>query len=86
VADVLEAVTYVSGIDPLRMGRTTSTIRARRLAIHSLRQITECSWPEVALSMGYAQHSTPMRLAGTEPPNVDDLRAVIERVSEKVGA
>jgi chromosomal replication initiation ATPase DnaA len=86
VADVLEAVTYVAGVDPMRMGRTKSTMHSRRLAICALREIADLSWPEVALEMGYASHSTPMRLASAEPADMGELRAVLDRVSVLVGA
>lgn len=85
VADVLEAVTYVGGVNPLLMGRHPRTMNARRLAIHGLREITGCSWTEVAREMGYADHSTPFQLA-KQPVDYDDLRAVVARVDELVGA
>jgi chromosomal replication initiation ATPase DnaA len=85
VADVLEAVTYVAGVDPRKAGRQKSTMHARRLACHSLREITECSYPEIALTMGYADHTTALHHCAI-PPDYDELRAVVERVSEKVGA
>ena len=86
MADVLEAVTYVGGVDPLfAEGRSPRAMRARRLAICALREITECSWPEIGRTLGYAEHKTAM-YHFAKGCDYDDLRAVADRVDELVGA
>ena len=79
MADVLEAVTEVTGVDPLTMGRMPRTMRSRRLAICALREITGCSWPEIANEMGYAGHSSPMRVAahGCDQDDWSELTAAL---------
>ena len=85
VADVLEAVTYVGGVDPLLDDQVPRTIKARVLAICALRNITECSWPEIGRELGYADHKTAM-YHYAKGCDWDELRAVVDRVSAKVGA
>lgn len=79
MADVLEAVTYVAGVDPLTEGRTKSVAASRLLAVHALREITECSTPEIAAALGYAGHTTPLRRLST-PVDKFELQAVAVRV------
>jgi chromosomal replication initiation ATPase DnaA len=86
VADVLEAVTYVAGVDPLTpgdlRGRAVSknVSRARRLACHSLRQITDCSFPEIGRALHYRDHSTAVHHC-SQPVDYEELRAVAGEVS-----
>jgi hypothetical protein len=75
VADVLEAVTYVAGVDPLTEGRSPRTIRSRRLACHALRELAGFSYPEIAQEMGYADHKTAMYHCAASVGR-GDLRAV----------
>lgn len=86
IADVLEAVEYVTGVDPLTYGRMPRTMRSRRLAINALRDILECSWPETARALGYADHSTPLEQYKRHPVDLEALKAVLDRVSVLVGA
>lgn len=83
VADVLEAVTHVSGVDPLTEGRYPRTIASRRLACHALREIAECSYPEAARALGYADHTSVMHQC-RQPVDWDALRAVLVRVNQMV--
>lgn len=76
MADVLEAVTYVSGVDPCTKGMTKSVVQSRLLAVHALREITESSTPAIARALGYADHTTPLRRLST-PVDYDDLREVV---------
>lgn len=80
VADVLEAVTYVAGVDPMTRGQSHSLSSARLLAIHALREITDCSYPEIGRALGYSDHSTPIKRIST-PVDYDELRAVAGEVS-----
>jgi chromosomal replication initiation ATPase DnaA len=75
VADVLEAVTYVAGVDPLTEGRSTRVADARLLAVHALREITKCSTPEIARALLYSDHSTPLKRLST-PVDKKSLQAV----------
>lgn len=80
MADVLEAVTYVAGVDPLTPGRSHTITRARLLAVHALREITECSTPEIGRALRYSDHSTPLKRLST-PVDYDALRSVAAEVS-----
>jgi Bacterial dnaA protein helix-turn-helix len=84
VADVLEAVTYVAGVDPLEQSRTRDVIRSRRLACHALREITESSYPAIGRALDL-DHSTAMHHCAI-PPDYEELRAVLERVANKLAA
>ncbi len=82
VPDVLEAVTYVSGVDPLTPGRLRETIRARRLACHALREITESSYPAIGRALGL-DHSTAMHHCAISV-DYDELRAVLARIAARL--
>jgi hypothetical protein len=83
VADVLEAVTYVAGVDPLTDNTYRDTMRSRRLACHALREISECSFPAIGRALGYADHTSVVYHCG-QPVDYDELRAVLNLVAEKV--
>jgi chromosomal replication initiation ATPase DnaA len=85
VADVLEAVTYVAGVDPMTPGRSKSVTASKVLACHALREITESSLPEIGRAMGNADHTTA-RHHCAKPVDYDDLRAVAQRVSDHLEA
>jgi hypothetical protein len=86
VADVLEAVTYVAGVDPNTPGtgrmhaRPLRVARARFLAIHALREIAECSTIEIGRALGYSDHSVPVKMLSTAV-DYEQLRAVAGEVS-----
>lgn len=80
VADVLEAVTYVAGVDPLTHGRAAEIIHSRRLACHALREITELSYPSIGRAM-HLDHTTAMHHCAI-PTDYDELRSVAAFVSE----
>lgn len=82
-ADVLEAVRYVTGVDPLTAGRSHSVVRARLLAIHALSEINDLSSPEIGRALGYSDHSTPLKRLST-PVDYDELRAVAAEVSRLI--
>jgi Bacterial dnaA protein helix-turn-helix len=84
VADVLEAVTYVAGVDPLTNDKRRVTVHSRRLACHALREITESSYPAIGRALEL-DHSTAMHHCAI-PPDYDELRAVLERVADKLAA
>lgn len=79
MADVLEAVTYVAGVDPKTHGRGREIIHSRRLACHALREITELSYPSIGRAMNLT-HTTALHHCGI-PTNYDELRAVAGEVS-----
>jgi chromosomal replication initiation ATPase DnaA len=83
VADVLEAVYTVKGTDPLADDRYRSTIAARRLACHALREINELSYPHIGDILGYADHTTVIHHC-SQPVDYEELRAVLHLVSEEV--
>ena len=79
VADVLEAVTYVAGVDPNTPGRQREIIYSRRLACHALRNITDLSYPAIGRAL-YLDHTTALHHC-RQPPDFDELRAVAGEVS-----
>jgi hypothetical protein len=88
VADVLEAVTYVAGVDPMTRGtrtraisRTKSVASSRLLAVHALREICDLSQTDIARALDYADHTTP-RDRLRQPVDYDELRAVVGYVAE----
>ena len=81
--DVLDAVAYVTGFDPLDKDRSPRYISARRLAVAALREICELSYAECARVLGYADHTTVLHHArGAVDHRL--LRAVIDRVSDSM--
>jgi chromosomal replication initiation ATPase DnaA len=79
VADVLEAVTYVAGVDPLTEGQQPHVIRARRLACHVLRDTSELSYPAIADALGYTHHMAVMHQV-RQPVDPEELVAVQQRL------
>ena len=79
MADVLEAVTYVAGVDPLTEGRRREIIHSRRLACHALREIADLSYPAIGRAL-YLDHTTAMHHCNV-PVDYDELRAVAGEVS-----
>ena len=79
VADVLEAVTYVAGVDPMTHSRVAEVIHSRRLACHALREITELSYPSIGRALNL-DHTTAMHHCSI-PVDYDELRAVAGEVS-----
>lgn len=84
-ADVLEAVSTVTGIDPLTMGRSRWIIHSRRLACHALREITELTYVEIGQTLGYEDHTTAIHHC-SQPVDYSELRAVLQEVAGRVDA
>lgn len=81
--DILEAVEYVTGVDPLNKCRASQYVSARRLAVAALREICELSYAECAKVLGYADHKTVLHHArGTVDMRL--LKAVLQRVSDRM--
>ena len=82
-SDVLLAVAYVTGYDPLNKSRESGYVSARRLAVAALRELCDLSYAACARVLGYGDHSTVLHHARG---NVDIrlLKAVVQRVSDQL--